>query len=76
MIERTLQQELLEHMSRLPSDKQRRVVEFAAALSHTSEQGVPASKLLELAGTLPPEDADEMRRAIEEDCERIDRNGW
>jgi hypothetical protein len=76
MIERELQQELLDHMSRLPSDKQRRVVEFAAALSYTTEQGVPASKLLELAGTLPSEDADEMRRAVEEDCEQIDRNGW
>ena len=76
MIERTVQQELLKHMSRLPSHEQRRVVEFAAALSHAAKQGVPASKLLELAGTLPSEDADEMRRAIEEDCERVDRNGW
>jgi len=76
MIDASIQNELLRQLERLSPNLQRRVVEFAAALSHTSEQGVPASRLLELAGTLPPEDADEMRRAIERDCERIDRNGW
>jgi hypothetical protein len=76
MIEPGLREELLEQVSRLPYDKQRQVLEFAAALSHTMVRGMPGSRLLKLAGTLPPEDAEEMCRAIEEDCERIDPDGW
>jgi hypothetical protein len=32
--------------------------------------------LLEIAGSITPEDAELMRKAIEEDCERIDVDGW
>jgi hypothetical protein len=76
MIEPGLREELLEHVSKLPCDKQRQVLEFAAASSQAAVRGMPASRLLKLAGTLPPEDAEEMLRATEEDCERIDPNGW
>jgi hypothetical protein len=31
---------------------------------------------LQTVGPLDPDVADEMERAIEEDCERIDPNGW
>ena len=33
--------------------------------------GTPGNELAKFAGTLPEEDAEEMRRAIEEDCERM-----
>ena len=32
--------------------------------------------ILELAGSISPEDAELMRKAIEEDCEQIDADGW
>jgi hypothetical protein len=32
--------------------------------------------LLSLAGTLPPEDAHEMREAIEHGCEQVDEREW
>ena len=32
--------------------------------------------LLELAGSITHEDAELMRKAIEEECERIDIDGW
>jgi hypothetical protein len=31
---------------------------------------------LAFAGTIPAEDLEEIRRAVEEDCERIDEEGW
>jgi hypothetical protein len=38
-------------------------------------KGIPGRDLLRFAGTLSPEDAEEMRQAIEEGCEQIDEEG-
>ncbi len=38
--------------------------------------GVPGKKLIEFAGTLSQEDADELIQIIEAGCERIDDNEW
>ena len=39
-------------------------------------RGTPGRDLLHLAGTLPPEDAEEMRQAIENGCEKVNPHGW
>ena len=47
--------------------------EFTAkAISH----GTPGKDAVKLAGLIPPEDLEEIRKAIEEDCETIDENEW
>ncbi len=38
--------------------------------------GTPGHRLAELAGSITDSDAEEMLRAIEEDCERIDESHW
>lgn len=39
-------------------------------------RGTPGAEIVQLAGILPDEDAEQMLRAIEEGCERIDPNEW
>jgi hypothetical protein len=39
-------------------------------------QGTPGKKLIEFAGTLSQEDAEELIQIIEAGCERIDDNEW
>ena len=39
-------------------------------------QGQPGSELLKFAGLFPPEDLDEIERAIEEGCESINPDAW
>ena len=75
MVDTTVHSQLLEQLDKLPLPKQQRVVEFAKSLT----EPVPSASgrdFLELCGILPPEDAEEMRRTIEEECERIDPDGW
>jgi hypothetical protein len=38
--------------------------------------GTPMSELLKFRGMISNEDAEEMKRIIEEGCERIDPEGW
>jgi hypothetical protein len=52
------------------------VLGFAQGLKRGRPKGTPGSQLLRFAGAIPPEDLDEMERAIEEGCEQIDARGW
>jgi len=75
----TLQNDLLNYLGQLGSDDQAKVVDFARTLAGTSKAkklGVPGKELLKFAGTIPHDDLMEMKRVIEEDCERIDPNEW
>ena len=38
--------------------------------------GTPMSELLKLQGSISHQDAEEMKRAIEEGCEQIDYDDW
>jgi hypothetical protein len=75
MLNPIVERQLIEQLNRLDPSQQQRVLDFARELATaTRPQGVPASKLKQFAGLIPKEDLAEMKRAIEEDCERIDLN--
>jgi hypothetical protein len=74
-----LQSDLLSYLGQLGPEDQARVVDFARTLVVIPEQaiqGVPGNRLLDLAGCIGHDDADQMIKAIEEGCERIDANNW
>ena len=56
----------------LPAEDQRRVLELARALPERHPAGVSGRDLLRFMGTIEKTDLDVMRKAIEEDCERVD----
>jgi len=74
----TLTEELLDVVGRLPDAQQRLVLDYARALTAPSRPpsppppSKPASDFLAFRPSMPPEDAEEMRRAIEEGCETIE----
>jgi hypothetical protein len=63
-----------ECVERLPSADKIRVLEYARSLERP--KGVPGRDLLDLAGTIDPEDLEIMKQAIEEGCERIEPDAW
>ena len=67
-----LKQEVTERLDSLPPEDQRKVLELARALTERRPAGVSGKDLLRFIGTIEKTDLDLMRRAIEEDCERID----
>ncbi len=77
MADPVLEQQLLNELRRLDSTKQQRVLAFVRELAEMGKpRGVPAAELLRFGGLIPREDLEEMRRAIEEECERIDYDEW
>lgn len=70
-----IQEELLQQMSRLPEEEQRRVLAFARGLA-PAEAGVRGSDLLKFSGLISLDDLQTMARTIEEGCERIDPGEW
>ena len=69
-------EEVVEQLRAMPQDLQSQVLEFARTLAKTDIQGTPGRELLRFAGSIPPEDIQLMRQAIEEGCEQVDINEW
>ena len=67
---------VIEQLKVLPHELQWRVLEFTRALALSTPHGVPGRHLLRFAGAVSPEDAQLMRAAIEQGCERVDPNEW
>ena len=71
-----LESEILEILATLGPEQKRQVLEYVRQLSDEPMRGVPGKSLLRFAGSIAPEDVRLMARAIEEDCEIVDSDGW
>ncbi len=72
----TLVDKVVDQLKTLPYEMQWRVLEFTRALAVSVPRGVAGPQLLRFAGTIPLDDLQLMRQAIEEGCERVDTNEW
>lgn len=62
-------QEIVERLENLSPGKQIQVLDFTLELSGESPKGISVQELLEFtAGLFPPEDLEQIKQAIEEDC--------
>jgi hypothetical protein len=77
-MDKPLLEEILNVVHRLKPEEQQQVLDFARTLPGSSRpKGVSSLKLLKLAeGLFEREDVEEMMKAIEEDCEKIDYDEW
>ncbi|MEZ4517201.1 MAG: hypothetical protein R3C44_10305 [Chloroflexota bacterium] len=67
---------VVKELRALPENMQRQVLRFAEMLRATTLQGTPGNRLLSFSGIIPPAELDQMREAIEADCEQIDDQDW
>jgi hypothetical protein len=72
----TMQSELLGYMGQLGSGDQAKVVSLARTLAQSARRGTPGKELMRAIGIIPHDDLEDMKRVIEEECERIDANEW
>ncbi len=68
--------EVVEQLKIMPQPLQRQVLDFVRSLVKVDVRGTPGQQLLRFAGSIPSDDLQLMREAIEQDCERIDVDGW
>ncbi|MGH6631669.1 MAG: hypothetical protein ACREB3_18225, partial [Burkholderiales bacterium] len=66
----SFEKEILDHLKKLPTEKQRLVLTFLRGLTHPRPKGTPGKDLLRFAGAIAATDLREMSAAIEEACER------
>ncbi len=77
-----VEERLLSILRELSPERVQEVLAFAEALSLLEgrraplPRGVPGERLLAFAGRIAPEDVAAMKRAIEEDCERVALDEW
>ena len=65
-----------DELKTLPDDLQRQVLDFVYTLKASMRTGVAGTQLLRFAGHIPQDELLRMSQAIEEECGRIDNNGW
>lgn len=68
--------EVVEQLKAMPQPLQRQVLEFVRSLVRAEVRGTPGSQLLRSAGSIPYADLQLMRKAIEQDCGRVDIDEW
>ena len=76
MINPEIEREIMQQLHHLPADLQRRVLNFAYALALSLPKGAPGKDMLQFSGIMEKDDAQEIHRAIEEGCERVDASEW
>jgi hypothetical protein len=68
--------EVIEQLKVMPQHLQWQVLEFVRSLVKAEVRGTPGQQLLRFAGSIPSDDLQLMRKAIEQDCERVDVDEW
>ncbi len=71
---RTVKDKIIEQVERLSEPQQRQVLDFARRLG--SPAGVAGKDLLRFVGSIETDDLDVISKAIMDDCEKVDLNGW
>jgi len=67
-----IRDQILEQVDRLNDPQQRQLLEFARRLAALA--AVPGRDLLRFSGSIDQGDLEAMRRAIEDGCEKVDRD--
>jgi hypothetical protein len=68
--------QIVQQTEALPANLQQQVLDFVRELAAFVQRGVPGEKLVQFAGTIPADDLQLMRQAIEDDCEQVDWHEW
>ena len=78
MLDADIRGAIVEALEHLPPSSQKEVLDYVLRLADQGQStpGTPFEQLKHLVATLPAAAADDMERAIEEHCERIDAGNW
>jgi len=65
-----------QQLAQLTPGQQQDVLSFVRSLRARSSKGTSGKELLQFVGSIPHEDLEVMKSAIEEGCGQVDPNGW
>ena len=70
-----LKAEIIEHLDKLPEAKQREVLRIVRGMAGKRLVGTPGKNLAKFAGTISPEDADDLLEAMRE-SRQVEADAW
>ena len=76
MEESTTIQEIIQRLDKLTPVQQKQVLNSVLSFLGEPIRGTPGKELLKFAGLFPPEDLEEIKRAIEVGCGQVDESEW
>ncbi|NWG14922.1 MAG: hypothetical protein HXY20_15485 [Acidobacteria bacterium] len=76
MTHSAMTQQIIQQLDQLPVELQRKVFEFAQALTLSLPKGTPGKDLARFSGVIEREDIEAMTQAIEANCEQVDTHEW
>ena len=69
-------QQIVECLEMLTPILQKQVLDFTLELSDEMQEGTSIHEFLKFSGSIPSEELDQMKKAIEEGCEQIYASEW
>ncbi len=71
-----IKNKIIDELESLNQAQQKKLLDYALNLKRFEKQAANQVNLTRFAGIIPQEDLAIMEKAIEEDCEKVDLNGW
>lgn len=77
-METLVEQQILAYLRRLNADQRQQVLNYVRSLPPQRPEGIPGRVFIERTRhiQISSDDLSAMQQAIEEECERIDRDAW
>lgn len=69
-------EEIVQRLEKLEPWQQKQILNSVLSFLGEPIRGTPGKEMLKFVGLFPPEDLEEIRQAIEEDCGKIDASEW
>ena len=69
-------QEIVQRLDKLTPMQQKQILNSILSFLGEPIRGTPVKELLKFVGLFPPEDLEQIKQAIEEDCGQIDESEW
>ena len=76
MEDKSLRDDLIDQIEKLPRELQVKVLDFAKNLQSDGSRGVKGRELLQFEGAIDDDDLNLIAEAIKEGCGSIDTDGW
>ena len=78
MLQTNVKDQIINRLDGFTVEQQQKILEYMESMASQLPVGVgtAGTDLLHYAGTLSKEEAEEMIRVIEQQCERIDTSDW
>lgn len=69
-------EEIVERLDKLTPWQQKQILNSVLSFLGEPIRGTPGKELLKFVGMFPPEDLEQIKQAIEEDCGKVDKSEW